>query len=326
MIRFLKWLAVLAAVLIGGAWFLSMREIPKAHEYGVSFSKLHSEELGLNWKETYRAILDDVGVKRLRLSAHWPMIEPERDDYDFSALDFQMREARVRNVSVILAVGKKTPGWPECHIPQWASSMGWEEEKRELKQYIMLLVERYRDYPNLLFWQVENEPFLNFARARCGDPDEEFLREEIALVKSLDPDHSVLVTDGGEFGLWYKARTYGDVFGSTMYLYVYTKHIGYWRYPISGWFFRAKQNLLDLFGTKASISIEVGLEPWLRRPIIDAPIEEQLQHMSIERFDNVVRVAETSGFSEHYLWGAEWWYYMKQNEHPEFWERAKELF
>lgn len=327
MIRFLKWFAVVVVLLVAGTWLLSMREIPQAHSYGVSFSKLHSEELGLDWKETYFAILDDLGVKKLRLSAHWPMVEPERDAYDFSALDFQMREARARNVSVILAIGKKTPGWPECHIPQWVGYMGWDEQKMELKQYITVLVERYKDYPNLRYWQVENEPFLNFARERCGDPDEEFLKEEIALVKSLDPDHSILVTDGGEFGLWHKARSFGDVFGSTMYLYVYTKHIGYWRYPIGGWFFRAKQNVLNVLGgKKESISIEVGLEPWLHEPIIHSSIEEQLEHMNMDRFDSILHVAQTSGFSEHYLWGAEWWYYMSLHGHTEFWNKAKELF
>lgn len=317
-------LAAIGAVV----WLSQRRDIPEEQRYGVSFSKLHSDELGLDWKKTYLAILDDLNVRALRLSAHWPMIEPERDVYNFTELDYQVNEARKRNASVILAVGRKSPGWPECHTPHWVGSMEWEEQKMEIRQYITEVVERYREYPNIAYWQIENEPFLNFARHICGEPDEEFFEEELALVRAIDPNTPILATDGGEFGLWYKAHNHADAFGSTMYLYVFTKHIGYWRYPVWGGFFRWKLNMLEAFtkGDKQKLSIEVGLEPWLRQPIKDTSIEEQLEHMSMERFDEILEVARTSGFDAHYLWGAEWWYYMRERGHPEFWNKAKQLF
>ena len=309
-----------------GLYVFSIRAIPQIQLYGVSFSKLHSDELGLDWKETYLAILNDLGAKRLRLSAHWPMVEPKEGVFHFDEMDFQMREAAAHGASVILAVGRKTPGWPECHTPDWASSLDAEKEHAARIAYITAVVNRYKDSPALEIWQVENEPFLNYARTICGRPDENFFAQEIALVRELDPAHKILVTDGGEFGLWYKARTYGDVFGSTMYLYVYSSHIGYWRYPIGGWFFRAKQNVLDLFKKTAAISIEVGLEPWLNKGIAGTPIDEQLQHMNMDRFNDVLNTAQKSGFAEHYLWGAEWWYYMTKHGHNEFWNKAKALF
>ncbi len=307
-------------------WIVQRRSVPDSLSYGVSFSKLHADELGLNWKEAYVALLDELGVRRVRLSAHWTMIEPERDSYDFSALDFQMQEARERNVSVILALGKKAPGWPECHIPKWVGTMPWDEQKEEIRQYIGLVVNRYKDYPNLQYWQVENEPFLDFARHLCGDPDEAFIQDEVLLVREIDPLHPILLTDGGEFGTWHKARKYGDIFGSTLYVYVWTQKIGYWRYPINAAFFRAKLNIVEaLFGTKPSILAELGLEPWLNSPIVDASIEEQLLRMNIERFDEIIALAAQTSFQEQYLWGAEWWYYMKLNGHPEFWQKAKAL-
>lgn len=311
-----------------GVWLLQRRELPTAFQFGVSFSKLHSDELGLDWQSVYDAILDDLETHRLRLSAHWPLIEPERDMYDFSVMDYQMNRARDKGTSVILAVGRKSPGWPECHTPHWVGYMEWEEQKMEIRQYITEVVERYRDYPNLRYWQVENEPFLNFARPICGEPDEEFFKEELALVRAIDPDTPILATDGGEFGLWYKAHKYADAFGSTMYLYVYTRHIGYWRYPVHGGFFRWKLNMLEMFSKddKPKISVEVGLEPWLSKPIVQTSLVDQVEHMSMARFDEILKVAAESGFSEHYLWGAEWWYYMKERNHPEYWDRAKEIF
>ncbi len=307
---------------------LSIRAVPKDVIYGVSFSKLHADELGLDWRSAYTSILDDLGVRHLRLSAHWPMVQPEAEAFNFSELDYQMQEAAKRKALVILAVGRKTPGWPECHTPEWAEKLSLKDEHAARLAYVRTVVNRYKDSSALDMWQVENEPFLDFARHICGAPDESFFAEEVTLVKTLDPLHKILVTDGGEFGLWYKARRYGDVFGSTMYIYVWSSPIGYWRYPISGGFFRFKQNLLDvLVGKKPSVSIEVGLEPWLTQPIADTPLKEQLERMSMDRFEEVLSIAQKSGFDAHYLWGAEWWYYLKEKHgHPEFWDAAKKLY
>jgi len=43
----------------------------------------HSEELGLDWKKTYLAILDDLKVKNLKLVAYWDLIEEEPGVYNF---------------------------------------------------------------------------------------------------------------------------------------------------------------------------------------------------------------------------------------------------
>lgn len=308
-------------------WVLSYRSFPKTINYGVSFSVLHAEELRLDWKEAYTAILDDLGVKHLRLSAHWPMVEPKRGEYNFDELDYQVSEANKRNADVILAVGRRLPGWPECHDPSWAKDMGQTEKQSELLEYIGGVVNRYKDSPNLRFWQVENEPFLNFAYEYCGSLDEQFLVKEVDLVKKLDPNHKVITTDSGEFGKWYKARRYGDLFGTTMYLYVWHDVIGPVRYPISPEFFRLKQNLFDLVsGKKQTILIELGAEPWLTKSIVDAPIELQLDRMGIDKFKEVVEFNKYTGFSDQYLWGAEWWYWIKNHGHPEFWEEAKNIF
>jgi len=49
--------------------------------------------------------------------------------------------------------------------------------------------------------------------------------------------------------------------------------------------------------------------------------------MNFEQFKENIAYAKTAGFSENYFWGAEWWYWMKEKQnHPEFWNYAKELF
>ena len=203
------------AVLILAVLYLLLSIPPLSNKrkvtYGMSFNTPYARELGLDWKETYDAILGDLNVKHLRLAAHWPMIEPKKDKFNWEELDYQVKEARLHNADIILAVGRRLPRWPECHIPKWASDLSWNDQKKEIKNQITHVVERYKNEPNIIYWQVENEPFLSvFATEYCGKLDEGFLKEEIALVKKLDPTRPILVTDSGNLGFWYNAYRLGD--------------------------------------------------------------------------------------------------------------------
>jgi hypothetical protein len=325
--RILTYILVFLCAVALLLYVLSWKSAPQDVTYGASFSKLHADELGVPWQETYLAILDDMQVRHLRLSAHWPMIEPDAGQYRFDELDFQMQEARKRGADVVLAVGRRTPGWPECHTPQWAVNLTTQERQEKQLSYMTEVVKRYKDAPNLRYWQVENEPFLYFAPQYCGEFDEAFFAREVALVRSLDPAHKVLVTDSGELGRWYKAKSYGDVFGTSMYLYVWYEHVGFLRYPILPGFFRMKQYATNLLaGQKPSLLIELGAEPWLPKPLKDASLEEQLSRMNATRIQGILSFAKETGFSEQYLWGAEWWYYMKEQGHPEIWDMMKKLY
>lgn len=318
--------ALIALIALG--WALARRDIPPQVAYGASFSKLHAEELGLDWKETYEAILTDLGVKHLRLSAHWPMVEPEDGRFDFMVLDHQMAEAAAHGADVILAVGHRTPGWPECHTPAWALDMPKPERQAQILAYLEEVVDRYKDAPNLRYFQVENEPYLHFATQYCDELDPAFLAREVALVRERAPDVPVLVTDSGEMGRWYKAWQAGDIFGTSLYLYVWYGPLGPVRYPIGPWFFRIKQNVAEAFlGKKTTMLIELGLEPWLNKPIKDASLEEQMDRMGRDKMAEVISFARRTGLGEQYVWGAEWWYYMK-TVHGDtwFWNTAKELF
>lgn len=306
---------------------LSIRPTPQRLTYGVSFSKFHSDELGLDWKKVYLSLLDDLKIRNFRFSAHWPATEPVQGQYDFSVLDFQMKEAQKRNASVILAVGRRLPGWPECHDPEWIKGKDISFRNEQLTRYITTVVSRYKGYNNIKYWQVENEPFLTFfGRSLCGDLDKKFLKQEVDLVHRLDPDRKVLVTDSGEFGTWYGAYNRGDSFGTSIYLYVWWV-TGPLRYPITPAFFRIKQNLAQIFlGKKPMMVIELSGEPWLRRPIVGTPMDILLSRMGIDKFNEMIDFSRKAKFDSFYLWGAEWWYWMREHGHPEFWDRAKQLY
>ena len=146
-------------------------------------------------------------------------------------------------------------------------------------------------------------------------------------MRSLDA-RPILMTDSGEFGTWSGAYRRGDVFGTSIYLYVWPRSVGFpIRYPITPAFFRIKHNITKLlFGSKPSLVIELSTEPWLLQPIVDTPMEILLQRMGIDKFKNMISFSSKTGFDTFYLWGAEWWYWMKLNGHPEFWDEARELF
>ena len=327
-----KVLIIVGAVILA-LWVLSWNWYgkPEKIEYGVSFSKFHSDELNLDWRKTYLAILDELKVRNLRLSAHWPMIEPKEGKYNFSELDYQMREAEKRNASVILGVGHRLPGWPECHAPDWVEGLSPGDHEPNLLKYVETVVNRYKNSPSLRYWQIEKEVFLMFfSRASCKQHNEiskELLKKEIALVRWLDPAHPILITDSGELGTWFNAYKAGDVFGTSLYLYVWNQKIGPFKYPLIPTFFKIKHNLVRfMLGDKPAMIIELSSEPWLLQPIITAPIDVQLDRMGIDKLSEMIDFSSKTGFDMIYLWGAEWWYWLKLNGYSEHWERAQELF
>ena len=123
----------LVILLIGvlSMWYLAQSKKPDLITYGMSFNTMYAKELGLDWKETYDAIVDDLGVRHFRLAAHWPMIEPSDNNYNFSELDYQIKRAEEVNAEVILAVGRRLPRWPECHVPEWAKNLSIVERNNK---------------------------------------------------------------------------------------------------------------------------------------------------------------------------------------------------
>lgn len=327
-LKFRVWVWTLI-IFIAAVFFLS-RDYSSSQPviYGASFSRLHSDDLKLDWKEVYGAMLHDLGIRYFRFSAHWTYTEPQEGRYDFETLDHQIKEAENVGARVILAVGRRVPGWPECHTPPWAQSLTVEQQREKVLALIRAVVERYKQSPAVEYWQVENEPYLTFfAEEHCGGSlSEEFLQQEIDLVHQLDPSRKVILTDSGELSTWYRPYRRGDAFGTSIYLYIWNK-FGKVRYPVVPGFFRIKHNLVQLFfGSKESFVIELSAEPWLPKPTLDVPIETQLERMGPDKLQEMITFARKTGFDRQYLWGVEWWYWMKQQGYPELWNIGKATF
>ncbi len=294
-------------------------------KWGVAFSKPFATEMGLDWQENYLAVLDDLKVKRMRLPIYWQDVEAEPGKYNFSDYDWMIEEAKKRDVQLILVIGRKLPRWPECHAPFWADSLPEKEKQEKILNLISSSVARYKNTENLYLWQVDNEPFLPFGE--CTVSNAEFLDREIAAVRRIDPEHKVMVTDSGELSPWVFAAKRADIFGTTMYRTIYKEPIGYFKYPLPPKFFWLKANIVHLFYPEKPIIVsELQAEPWGPKLIYDLTLEEQEKSMSLAQFHKNIEYAKQVGFPENYLWGAEWWYWLKvQKGNGEMWDAAKEI-
>lgn len=314
-------LYIIVIVLIFGAYLVWKTPVLSPKTYGVTFSPSQASVLGLDPHKVYAAIFDDLGVRHIRIGAYWNQIEDVRGTYDFSTVDWQVEEAEKRGAELIFALGRKVPRWPECHIPGWAVSASQKEQDEALLTYMGAVINRYKKSSAIRVWQVENEPFLPFGE--CPSFSAGSIDREIALVHSLD-SRPVMVTDSGELSLWVRAASRGDVFGTTMYRRVFNKYFGAIEYPLPPAFFRLKRGFTELIaGKKPMVVIELQGEPWINKWLPSATIEEQYTSVDPEYFKYILNYASRTGFDTFYMWGVEWWYWLKQNGHPEIWDIMK---
>ncbi len=214
---------VFAAALCTVAYFSF--EPTKNPQWGVTFSPTHAQYLGFDWKTMYLDILNDLQPKNLRLIAYWENLEPQPDKWNFQDVHEMLLEADKRNIKVILAVGHKTPRWPECHHPAWFNDLTKEQQDAAQIKMVKKVVEEFKSHSSIEAWQVENEPYFNFG-PMCPKSTEDLLVSEINAVKEID-QRPILLTDSGELGRWIPlARLNPDIFGTTMYRVVYHHQFG----------------------------------------------------------------------------------------------------
>lgn len=297
--------------------------------FGITFSQTFAEKMGLDWPKAYLAMLDDLKVRKLRLIAYWPKIEPKQKEYYFADLDWQIFEAAKRGAEVILVIGRKLPRWPECHIPDWAKNLSESEQQEQLLLFLTEIVNHYQGNKTIRAWQVENEPFLK-GFGRCPKLDKRFLSQEIALVRQLDfSQRPIIVSASGELSSWIRPAWQADILGTTLYRTVWLEKINrYFTYPLPAVFYYKRAKLVRwITGIDRVIIVELQAEPWGPKMIYETPLEEQSKSMDLEKFKEIIDYTQRTGFDEVYLWGAEWWYWLKEKHNNDtIWQEAQKLF
>jgi len=294
--------------------------------WGATFSHSQAIDLGMDWKETYLALLDDANVRNFRIPIYWDELEREEGTYDFTNWDWQLEELEKRGGSAFLAIGFKLPRWPECRFPDHLKDVSRAQWEPKLFKMLRVVVEHYKDNPTVWGWQVENEPLLRFGVCPPKDPD--LLDKEVELVKRLDPSRPVIITDTGENSIWFEAGKRADVIGSTLFRIIHDPTLGFVRYPYTPIMYARKRTWANFAYNKDVIFSEAQAEPWVTSPPISShSLEDQYFSMSPEQLTENIQYFRETGFDTIYLWGSEWWYWTKKTaEVDEIWDIVIEIF
>ena len=179
--------------------------------WGVTFSKKYATELGLDWREAYIAILDDLEIKQIRLPVYWDDIEPLQDVYEYDDYDWMLDEGSKRDVSFILNIGRRLPRWPECHQPVWTN--GFSDQIMDEKHLAATInsIKHFKKYDAIKYWQLENEYFFPWF-GECPKANLELIYKEIENLR-IEDDRPLILTDSGELNSWRRAAKNSDILG-----------------------------------------------------------------------------------------------------------------
>lgn len=306
-------------------WLFSIRSYDA--DLGISYSPEYAAYLGVDPDVAFDAILSDLNPQFVRLAVPWNRVEALPGVFDYSDIDRMVKKAADNGTRIVLTLGQKVPRWPECYIPGWAETLSAEEREAALLDYVRETVLRYKDDPAIEFWQAENEPFIRFPFGECALFETASVKKEVSLIRELDPSRKIVMTDSGELSTFRRASFLGDILGTTMYRTTRAGNGFVLRYDwLPPAFYMLKARLWGNSREEFFVS-ELQAEPWYNEIPTDAEGFAKEETFSPKRFLDNVSYAKRAGASRVYLWGAEWWYFMKEKQGDErYWDTAKGLF
>ncbi len=313
----------LIGILFSCAYGWMLREQWVALKMGITFSIPYARYLGLDWQDAYLKMIGDLGVRHVRIPVYWSAVEYAPERFDWSELDWLMKVSEQNGVAITLAIGAKVPRWPECFIPEWAQAQDVDARNASLLDFLNQTVARYRSSPALERWQVENEPFFPFGV--CPATSSHQVAREISVVRATDPAHRIQTTMSGEWEPWFYATVSSDTLGFSLYRTSWFELFGYLRYPLPPLMYRLHAFAARLFVKEVVIS-ELQAEPWFPDSFRSRPIEDWYQVFGADELRDNIAFAKRTGISEFYLWGAEWWLYMKEQGDDRLWDAAEQEF
>jgi hypothetical protein len=316
---------------------------------GTSYSEHRASYLGLDPRATFQRVLD-LGLGLIRTSAYWDEIRKN----GYGELDWLMQEAQRAGQPMLLTVGMKGIQWPEFYIPSdlsppavGADSCVSQDARlcREVVDFVTQTVERYKDHPTLVAWQVENEPFnLSGPQRWWIGPDT--VREEIAAVRAID-DRKVVVNAFAHFDLlqdWFDrphrnlldltgltpeqaaldVLGAADVLGLDVYTRIGIEVLGHEVVRGAGgdWADSARRWLDAAVGAgKEAWIIESQAEPW--EPSRDTYADPKTfePEMMLAMYEKLA----AAGFRNILLWGAEYWLWRVDSADSRWLDVAKQV-
>lgn len=314
-----------------GLFILNFSTFVPNLKLGITYSPVYAYQLGLNPRITYIKMLDELKPENIRLPVYWDEVEQFPLQFSFINADYYIYEAQKRNVKVIPVLGYRVPRWPECYAPEWVQKATIAQRQDRTLRLVREEVNHFKTFPNIVAWQIENEPFLPYGKCdKITSQTKETVEKEVNIVKSLDK-RPVLISDSGELSSWANAFSLGDIFGFTVYRQVWNNILGQIQYPIPPFFYTLKADFTKLLTHnpgKEAVIVELQAEPWMPdyKDVWEVSPNQQAKILPLPKMASNIAFAKETGVKQAYLWGVEWWYFMAKHNHPEYLEYAKTLF
>ena len=173
-------------------------------QLGISFRPRQAEAMGLDVESSLRALLV-YPFEIVRLGAYWNRIEPEPGDFRPDELDRQIDAAVNAGKQIIVCVGAiKTFGYPEFFVPAHHLDRPLLEGRLVTPDaypalldaaitFVGRIVERYRDCPAVIAWQVEHDAVDPLGMEHSWRLSSAFVGREVAAVRATDPSRPVML-------------------------------------------------------------------------------------------------------------------------------------
>lgn len=341
-------------------------------QYGVSYSFEQAAWYGVDPRGGFSDLVKNYKFDWIRLSFFWDTpstdstkltaIAPLRTDSSPSSsvvgsepdtagqialgnldeLKWAVEEAGKHNIKVVIALGAKTPYFPEYHLPKNIKvqlTFGQIIDKNssvagDILNVDKQLVELLARYDNIAYWQVENEPLTRNINYWKIDPG--LVRQEVDIVRSADPKKRPIILNSASVGLGSgQARDLlailkpGDVFAVNAYFKtqgVYlldSSYFGrqvrinwpkgfYW--PVQSWLFlspdyQKAKKMAEAKGVDFWV-LEMQAEPYIR--VIEDADEANyaFEPADIKKGADFLRSFDVKSIG---FWGANFWQHREKN-------------
>lgn len=156
--------------------------------FGFCLNFLESDPL---LREKRFQLMDDLGIKAVRIPFPWKEVQPRRGNFRWEKYDKVVEEFASHNIK-ILALLTASPSWASSsYTPVGASP---PDEIGDFANFVRETVRRYKG--RVKFWEIWNEPNVpRFWGGRKSTPEEfvALLREGYRACKNEDPGAMVIM-------------------------------------------------------------------------------------------------------------------------------------
>lgn len=291
-------------------------------KFGVSFSVKQCRRFAIDTEPALDWLLKDAGFRRIRLMSYWNEHEKQPGKFDFAALDNQVKQVRDAGGVITMCLGARQPRWPEFHWPDWAWDSPKAERDKALLNFVKVVVERYKDEPAIISWQLENEALLTSFGRRI-EIDRKRLRQEFTLIKKLDPKRPVIMSTSASWGI----PIIGPIpdMSAFSYYLIRARKGGYSTTYHAAWIHRLRALLIRLIWRRRSFIHELQMEPWGPKDIWEMTPEQQDESMGPAQIRKNFRSGLKTKLYPIDFWGGEWWYWrMHTLKDATTWEAVKQ--